>query len=142
MGGTRSSCTRDEWSGGCIPEKVDYGVAVHGIMDPNSETLPLQLSVDRWDEPHCVKGEKSAKLTGTLSAHGLRAGESYLLLRYSDASDVPKTNFASASSRSAAATVLQFVANASEWTYMDPMPIESCMSAFYRLVADASSVII
>merc|ERR1711881_92095 len=55
--GTRKSCARTEKKGGCIPEKVDYGVAIRSNLDPNDEPFPVQLLVDRWDEPDLVKHE-------------------------------------------------------------------------------------
>lgn len=132
--GTRKSCARTEDDGGCIPKKVDYGVAIQGVRDTNGETLPVQLSVDRWDEPNVVTGEHPVDLTGTLTATGLSHGESYLLLRYKDASDVPAKNFDSASSQKAAEKVLPFTASGSAWTYTDTLAIPSSGSAFYRLV--------
>ena len=47
--------TRSEAASGAhayyIPTNDDYGCAVTGIVDPHHETAPIQLSVDRWDEP-------------------------------------------------------------------------------------------
>merc|ERR1712224_272696 len=116
------------------------GLAIKGNLDVNDELLPVRLSVDRWDEPNVANHQKSVNLVGTLSASGLTAGESYLLLRYESASAVPNSGFASASSQGVAQKVEQFIAEGATWTHTDPLGIPSGGSAFYRLVHDSAGM--
>ena len=77
----------------CIPEKCDYGCSLTGIVDPKHETVPVRLSVDRWDEPDVVAGEKPVTLHGTLAIESLVPGKTYSLLRYDDYRKVPDSDF-------------------------------------------------
>lgn len=140
MKGTRKSCSRDEWSGGCIPAGTDWGVAVLGNKDKNNELFPTQLSVDRWDEPDIIKGRKPKDLTGTVTVSGLTAKQNYLLLRYGSAASVPSSGFAS--SQAKADHVVPFTASGPTWTYQDPVGIPSNGAVFYRTVLDTSSSVV
>ena len=50
LNATRKSCARSLVQGGCIPNKVDYGAAVTGVIDANHVTLPVRLDVNRPDD--------------------------------------------------------------------------------------------
>jgi hypothetical protein len=92
MYATRSEATAGHYAY-YIPQGEDYGCAVTGIVDPHHETLPVQLSVDRWDEPDVVAGERPVTLHGTLAIHSLVSGRQYSLLRYDDYRKVPSSHF-------------------------------------------------
>jgi hypothetical protein len=76
-----------------IPQDDDYGCAVTGIADRGHETAPVRLSVDRWDEPDVVAGEKAVVMHANLTVSSLAQGKSYSLLRYDDYHKVPDTAF-------------------------------------------------
>jgi hypothetical protein len=76
-----------------IPRRVDYGCAVTGIVDLHHETLPVELSVDRWREPDVVTGQKPATMRATLIVKSLVPSKTYRLLKYDDYRKVPACNF-------------------------------------------------
>jgi len=81
----------------CLPKQVDYGVRIKGNVDRDSETLPLQLSMDDWSEPDYSKEdgrhEAPTMLSGTLRATQLLIGQQYSILRFESPEHVPSRDF-------------------------------------------------
>jgi len=102
----------------CLPVNTDYGCAVTGIVDTSHAALPVQLHVDRWNEPDLIAGEPPVVLDGTVSVHGLIPGKSYALYRYNSYRTVPTINY----SRSSYASVTRFVATNASATYSVRIP--------------------
>merc|ERR1719281_2169895 len=74
----------------CVPNSVDYGYAITGVVDPAKKSLPVSLSVQFIDEPNFLyRNAKPAKLSGHVTVSGLTAGNGYSLLRWDDYSNVP-----------------------------------------------------
>jgi len=77
----------------CIPKLVDYGCAVIGIRDDDKVTRPVQVKVNRWDEPNPWQGKPPVTLQATVTVRSLVPGRSYILLRYNDYRKVPAKDF-------------------------------------------------
>lgn len=114
-----------------IPEKSDYGCSVTGIVDPQHETVPVQLSIDRWDEPVVVAGQKPVTLHGTLAIKSLVSGKKYSLLRYDDHSKVPEAKFLA---KGGYAWRHQFTATGATQTISDDFMSSECV--IYRCIAE------
>ncbi len=130
---TRASCSKDSLVGGCIPESVDYGVAVTGIVDPSKATRPVSISVAKNSEPNVSKGAAAESMMATGKAAGLTAGTAYALLRYDGYKKVPAGN-ASEILAAPNTSRVDFTATASEWTFSDPTPFDSDSAVYYRCV--------
>merc|ERR1712228_672814 len=51
----------------CIDSESNDGYCVTGPVDPAGKALPMTLSVNRWDEPDVIKGERPVQLVGTVT---------------------------------------------------------------------------
>jgi hypothetical protein len=114
-----------------IPEEYDYGCAITGIVDPQHETVPVRLSIDRWDEPNLVAGKDPVILHGTVTIQPLVAGKAYDLLRYDDYRKVPDAQFLSNGGYS---WRHRFTATSAMQTLTDDFMSNSCV--IYRCVAE------
>ncbi len=130
-------------NGGCVPQQVDYGVSVTGIVDDNSATVPARLLVTNKDgsfnstEPDPNNGGKPVELRGHATCGAFDAplvpGKSYTLLRYNSLAKVPTSGnaqfFAGASDVQHA-----FTATANEYTWDDPTAFLNTAVVVYRCV--------
>ena len=114
-----------------IPQSVDYGCSVTGIVDPQHETAPVQLNVDRWDEPNMVAGEKPVTMHGTLTIRSLVSGKTYVLLKYDDYQKVPHAAFLA---KAGYTWKHRFTATAAIQTVADTFMSNDCV--IYRCLAD------
>jgi hypothetical protein len=99
-----------------VPKQTDYGCAVTGIVDPRRETVPVGLSVNRWDEPDVIAGARPATMRGTLTVKSLVPGKTYSLLRYNDYRKVPTGKFLATGGYASART---FIATSTTQTFSD-----------------------
>jgi len=113
----------------CIPKDVNYGVAITGIKDNNHVTKPVQLSINRWDEPNVSIGESPVQFNATIKIDSLTAGKKYALLRYNNYISVPSAAF----NPVGASSVIYFTANTTQKTIADSFMSNTC--AFYRCIA-------
>lgn len=113
-----------------IPTQIDYGCAVTGIVDPNHETMPIRLSVNRWNEPNIPLGEKPVTMQGALSITSLTPGTTYALLRYDNYHNVPNANFLAAGGYT---WDHQFTATSTTQAFADSFQSDGCV--IYRCVA-------
>lgn len=112
----------------CIPKKVDYGVAITGIVDMDKETVPVSLSIDSWNEPNVTLGETPITLNATIHIQSLTPGQKYVLLKYTDIAQVPEKDFINSSGE----RVASFVADESSMTLTDSFLSDTL--AVYRCV--------
>ena len=115
----------------CIPEKLDYGCSITGVVDLRHETVPVQLSVDRWDEPDVVAGQKPAAMHGTLTFKSLVPGKKYSLLRYDDYRKVPEAEFLA---KGGYVWRHEFTAADATQTFTDDFMSDGCV--IYRCIAE------
>jgi hypothetical protein len=78
----------------CLPEKVDYGLIVHGNLHAEQAGLyPVRLSMGTWSEPDYSKEDKlhesPRQLSATVTISGLTAGAHYALLWYDTPNKIP-----------------------------------------------------
>jgi hypothetical protein len=135
LSATRASCSYNSTQGGCIPQGVDYGIAVTGVVDPQHVTLPVSLSVPTSSEPNVSQGASAAQLTGTVTVTGLTSGVMYSLFRYDDYTKVPSAASAADYASSSFTHRTDFTATGSAWTLVDPNTFTSDGSSTYRCVA-------
>jgi hypothetical protein len=133
--GTRASCDQDLAHGGCIPQDVDYGVAVTGILDAQGVTLPIRATVVSNFEPNVSMGAAPVAMQATVTVSGLQPGGSYALLRYDDYTKVPTDGTAAAFLASSYDYRTDFDASGTEWTLVDPQTFMSDGTTYYRCVA-------
>ncbi len=112
----------------CIPQNIDYACAVTGIKDDEHVTKPVQLSINRWDEPNVSIGEAPESITATIKIDSLTAGENYALLRYNVFALIPSSHFNAAGAYS----TQYFTATGTQQTFTESLM--SNTSAFYRCV--------
>ena len=112
----------------CIPKQVDYGCAVTGNMDSANITLPVNLTLDRWDEPNVTLGDSPVMLHAIATISGLAVDSQYALLRYNTFTHVPTSNF----NPQTADEAFYFTATASTKTYVDSFM--SHTATFYRCI--------
>merc|ERR1712157_76858 len=98
----------------CFYQEVTYGLSITGL-NVQSETLRVVLDVDRQDEPNIRSREKPVQLTGTVTVHGLTAGEQYLLYRYTGTAALPSSDFERGYEHKT-----PFTAQSETWTFQDP----------------------
>lgn len=110
----------------CIPSERDFGCAITGIEDESGALLPIQVTVDRDDEPDVVQDEKPVPLTLKVAIRSLTPGSSYVLYRYDNYKHVPTRNY----HRSRALSVRTFVARGSTHEFTDECPSNG--ASFYR----------
>lgn len=115
----------------CLPKKYDYGDAITGIEDPNDETYPVKLAVDVNDEPNVSQGASPVNMNATITISELTPGNTYLLLRYNDYTNIPNQNFKQQSSQ--ASSVVTFTATGATAIVSDT--IMSDTMAAYRCVS-------
>ena len=92
-GGPAVSVSARSWRF-CLPEKVDYGLIVHGNIHAEQAGLyPVRLSMGTWSEPDYSKEDKlhesPRQLSATVTVSGLTAGAHYALLWYDTPSKIP-----------------------------------------------------
>ena len=68
-----------------------YGTVVSGIKDSNSETVPVHLSIDDWNEPE--PDENPIRFNAEIRISSLTIGKTYILLKYTDHKKVPSSDF-------------------------------------------------
>jgi len=132
--GTRKTCARDSSIGGCIPQSVDYGVAITGIVDPQNATRPVEVTVANQSEPNVSKGDSPVQMTANVKTSGLTKGGAYALLRYDGYKKVPVSGTAAEIVAEPNTARVDFVAVSTEWTYVDPTPFSSDGAVYYRCV--------
>lgn len=110
----------------CIPEKVNYGYAIKGVVDTGKKGLPVSLSVDLWSEPdlHFVQ---PATMHANVTVSELTEGMSYGLYCYHGADNVPEGGNYEANVHHN----VTFEAKADIWEYADPVPFESNLAVYY-----------
>jgi hypothetical protein len=120
---SRSQCRAGWAEAGDIPERTPFGLAVTGSRD--AAPYPVQLRVDRADEPDPKRGQAPCGLRGTLRIGGLVKGARYIVER----TDMrPRSSLQSGKRK----TAKSFVASASTWEWADPDPIPSNGTTLYR----------
>ncbi|CAF4092501.1 unnamed protein product, partial [Adineta steineri] len=124
----------DEDDDGCLPLFVDYGIAITGIVDEDSVTLPVHLCVSEWDEPNPIFREDPIEMLGTVTVNNLTIGCFYALLRYSSYESVPTGGDANAFLQSDFDQKHEFMAVNTDYVYEDPKAIVSTGSVYYRCV--------
>ncbi|WP_394849591.1 C39 family peptidase [Pendulispora brunnea] len=130
--GTRQSCINDSNAGGCIPQGVDYGIAVLGITDRKRATLPVRLVMARNAEPNVSLGESAETMQTTVTVSGLTKGRSYALLRYDKAKNVPTDAMAAGFLASKYDKRVDFTATGNTWAESDTFDSDGV--AYYRCV--------
>eukprot|EP00123_Amoebidium_parasiticum_P000195 comp10472_c0_seq1/m.5219 comp10472_c0_seq1/g.5219 ORF comp10472_c0_seq1/g.5219 comp10472_c0_seq1/m.5219 type:complete len:296 (-) comp10472_c0_seq1:124-1011(-) len=108
------SCKYDLDHGGCIPMERQYGTSVLGIVDTKGETRPVQIYLNKSDEPNTTLGQAPITYAARVVVRGLTVGKTYALLRYNNLAKVPDYNFKS----SGFVSKIQFKATASTYTYI------------------------
>src|ERR1700722_15962966 len=112
----------------CIPQNVDYGVAVTGNKDPGHVTRPVHITLDSNEEPNVSLGVPPCMLRATITADSLTIGKSYALLRYNNYLTVPSTGF----KPSSANATVYFTASAVTKTVIDSFMSDTAV--FYRCI--------
>lgn len=112
----------------CLSEQHDDGTAVTGIKDPDGVTLPVRISLTRWDEPNVTLGEAPTMLEAAITVSSLSPGKKYVLLRYDDHTKVPDRGFSPTQADSA----VPFTATKATETFSDSFL--SSGVAIYRCV--------
>lgn len=69
-----------------------YGTVVTGIKDPDKETVPVHVEIDRWNEPQ--PSSTPVTMNAKIHVRSLVKGKPYILLKYTDHTKVPVRNFA------------------------------------------------
>jgi hypothetical protein len=112
----------------CIPQNVNYGVAITGIKDPGHVCKPVHLKLDSLTEPNTTLGATPRLMHAWITADSLTAGQPYALLRYNSYLQVPSSNFNPAGASSAS----YFTATGSMHLLTDTF--SSAAGVFYRCV--------
>jgi hypothetical protein len=119
----------------CVMHDVAYGFALTGYEETSGSSLPLVLSVDRFDEPEYpwTASTPAAQLRGTVTVQGpLEIGASYKILRWDDFRNVPTDGSYLSSSYDYS---YDFVAQASTHVFQDPKTFASSGTTYYRCIA-------
>jgi hypothetical protein len=119
----------------CIPQNVNYGVAVTGIKDPGRLTRPVHIVLDSLDEPNVSLGTAPRKMKAWVTADSLTPGQSYALLRYNNYQTVPSSGF----SPSNASSAFYFTAAGMKVTEKDSFM--SNAGVFYRCIPYTATLV-
>jgi hypothetical protein len=119
----------------CIPQNVNYGVAVTGIKDPGRLTRPVHIVLDSLDEPNVSLSAAPRMMKAWITADSLTPGKSYALLRYNNYQTVPSSGF----SPSNASSALYFTASGMNVTEKDSFM--SNTGVFYRCIPYTSTLV-
>jgi hypothetical protein len=125
---TRSMAGNGATNTYCIPQNVDYGVAVTGIKDPGRQTRPVHIVLDSLDEPNVSLGVSARQVKARITADSLIAGSTYALLRYNNYQTVPASGFSPANANSS----VYFTAAGINQTFRDSFM--SNTAVFYRCI--------
>merc|ERR550514_2713527 len=118
----------------CIDEQVTYGLAITGLAVEG--ILPVTLEIPDTSEPNVRGWSSPSNLHGTVTVSGLKAGQDYVLYRYSGTDSLPsKAPFTGYED------MTTFTAKGSTFTYNDPKSFKS-NSATYYLATEANSVVV
>jgi hypothetical protein len=117
----------------CIPQNVDYGVAVTGNKDPGHVTRPVHIVLDSNDEPNVSLGAKARMMKAKVIADSLTIGKGYALLRYNNYKTVPSTGFSPLN----ASSTVYFTAGAVTKTVVDSFMSDTAV--FYRCIPYVST---
>ena len=102
---SRSTCTRTTQPSQpydyCLPTDFNYGIALTGFPDVNSETYHTTLVIPSWTEPDWGEedGVHAPPVLFTISANvtGLTSGTNYATLRFDTIGEIPSSGFLQAS---------------------------------------------
>jgi hypothetical protein len=95
---TRSMAENGATYGIAIQKEQNYGLAITGTSNRSRHALPVQLELDRIDEPNLVNHEARVEFAATVTVKGLTPGKKYTLYRYNDPQKVPTLGYAAAPS--------------------------------------------
>jgi hypothetical protein len=120
---------------------VKYGIAITGVMDKYSETLPVRVSTSINNETPEIKENSNKRpepmpLTLTIKVSGLTPGTQYNLYYYKDQNTVPTEHFNRNSAKAGIAPWKTFTANSRTWSLS--LNIKSSEEAFFRAVKSKS----
>jgi hypothetical protein len=125
---TRSMSANGATNTYCIPQNVDYGVAVTGIKDPAGQTRPVHIVLDSLGEPNVSLGASARLMKAWITTDSLSAGTAYALLRYTNYQTVPASGFSPANANS----TIYFTAAGINQTFRDSFL--SNTAVFYRCI--------
>jgi hypothetical protein len=112
--------------------RMNYAIAIKGVLDENKETLPVKLTTSKnYEYPEIMNDHdrpESLSVTLTITVAGLTPGQTYYLYHYEDENDVPVKNFNAESGD----PWQEIEATAATWT--GSMVIQSKDKAFFRAV--------
>ncbi|CAF1030644.1 unnamed protein product [Adineta steineri] len=135
FGATRETINdKEDADDGCLPLDIDYGIAITGIVDEDSVTLPVRLSVSEWNEPNPRYHEAPKEMLGTVTVNNLTNGCFYALLQYSSYGSVPTRGSAIDFLQSDFDERHEFMATSTDYVYEDPNVISTNGSVYYRCV--------
>lgn len=112
-------------------DDIDYGYAITGPIVDSIPHFPIQLSVNSIDEPDTREDEPPANFTATLTVNDLTPGASYSVFRFDNYRTVPAS---SADYPSRAVEVIDFTSEFEDYEFVDPLPILSSSSVYYRCI--------
>ena len=119
----------------CLPQSINYGVALFGIQDSSKETHRMVLTMPSWTEPDYGDEDgihaKPIMFTVSATVYGLTPFASYAVLRFDSYQTLPTDNFA----RSSAVTKrFNFTATGSTHSLTQFDAFMSDSTVFYRTV--------
>lgn len=115
----------------CIYSDLTYGYAITGLVDKNSNTVPVNLAVDSISEPDIRRGEAAANFTAHLTVSELEEGSQYTIYRWDDYKTFPRDgDYAS----SDFAGKHDFSAESTTYKWNDATSFLSSGSVIYRCV--------
>lgn len=109
----------------CFYEQVAYGLAVNGLA-VEAPTFPVEIDVDRQDEPNVRSHENPVKLHATVTVNSLISGKSYILYRYTGINSFPTSDFDHGYEYK-----VPFVSKGISWIYRDPQAFLSNGATYY-----------
>lgn len=136
-GNCKDATERDNEMYPCVPDDVDYGYAITGVVDPAGKILPVSLSVQVKNEPNFLyRKAKPANLSGNVTVSGLTAGKRYTLLRWDDYTNVPIDSDYISSNYDFRH---DFTAAGPTHLYRDPVTFPSWGATYYRCIPRLAS---